>query len=156
MERPEIRIGTSSFSEADWVGPFYPSGTRPADFLRYYTTQFSTVEIDASYYAVPSIRTVERWREICPPHFILSAKFPRTIVHGGDTATPNASLVLNPEKTYSIRDQFLESMSRLGSNLGPLVLQFHGPGRSPCSHASSSGRRKSVSRSHTCRDRHLR
>jgi uncharacterized protein YecE (DUF72 family) len=124
VRTPEIRIGTSSFSEADWVGPFYPPGTRPTDYFQYYTTQFSTVEIDASYYAVPSVRTVDRWRDLCPPGFILSAKFPRSIVHGGESATPNPAIVLNPHVTYPIRDQFLQSMSRLGPHLGPLVLQF--------------------------------
>ncbi len=124
MTEPDIRIGTSSFSESDWVGPFYPAGTKPGDFFKYYTSRFSTVEIDASYYAVPSTRTVDRWRELSPPGFILSAKFPRSIVHGGEAATPNSRLVLNPDATYPIRDQFLSVMSRMGEHLGPLVLQF--------------------------------
>jgi uncharacterized protein YecE (DUF72 family) len=55
-----VRIGTSSFSETDWVGPFYPKGTRPADFLSYYATKYRTVAIDATYYAIPARRTVER------------------------------------------------------------------------------------------------
>ena len=41
-----IRWGTSSWSEKSWVGPFYPPGTKPGDFLRYYATQFDTVEVD--------------------------------------------------------------------------------------------------------------
>lgn len=124
MAEPDIRIGTSSFSEPDWVGPFYPAGTKPGEFFKYYASRFSTVEIDASYYAVPSTRTVDRWRELYSPGFILSAKFPRSIVHGGDAATPNSQLVLNPDATYKVRDQFLSTMNRLGPHLGPLVLQF--------------------------------
>lgn len=119
-----IRIGTSSFSENDWVGPFYPQGTRPADFLAYYATRYSTVEVDATYYAIPSRRTVEGWSRKISNDFILSAKFPRSIVHGGEGARPDPKIVLVPDKTYDDRDRFLDVMSIMGKRLGPLVLQF--------------------------------
>lgn len=119
-----LRIGTSSFSEADWVGPFYPAGTRPADYLKYYATRFNTVEIDASYYAIPRRTSVETWARKTPAGFLLSAKFPRSIVHGGEGPRPDPQTVLIPDRTYGDRDRFLEAMSALGSRLGPLVLQF--------------------------------
>jgi uncharacterized protein YecE (DUF72 family) len=119
-----VRIGTSSFSEADWVGPFYPPGTRPVDFLTYYAKRFNTVEIDATYYAIPSERTVDGWRLKTPEGFLIAAKFPRSIVHGGKAAKPDPEVILVPDATYSARDRFLEVMSRLGDRLGPLVLQF--------------------------------
>ncbi len=119
-----IRLGTSSFSESDWVGPFYPPGTRPADFLAYYATRYSTVEVDATYYAIPSRRTVEGWSRKISNDFILSAKFPRSIVHGGEGARPDNKIVLVPDATYEDRDRFLDVMSLMGKRLGPLVLQF--------------------------------
>lgn len=119
-----VRIGTSSFSENDWVGPFYPSGTKPAEYLVYYAKKFNTVEIDATYYAIPSAGTVDGWRLKTPDGFLISAKFPRSIVHGGKEAKPDAKIILDPEATYSVRDKFLEVMNRLGDRLGPLVLQF--------------------------------
>lgn len=119
-----VRIGTSSFSETDWVGPFYPEGTRPADFLAFYATRYNTVEIDATYYAVPSKRTVEGWVRRTPGDFLMAAKFPRSIVHGGDGPRPDPSVVLMPAATYGVRDRFLDTMSILGQRLGPLVLQF--------------------------------
>ena len=121
---PLVRFGTSSFASEDWVGPFYPAGTRPADFLRYYATQFDTVEVDSTYYAIPSPRTVDGWVEKTPEHFLLAAKFPRTIVHAGAGAQPDPRLVLDRDATYAARDQFLAVMARLGARLGPLVLQF--------------------------------
>jgi uncharacterized protein YecE (DUF72 family) len=120
----QIKIGTSSFSETDWIGPFYPPGTKPADFLSYYAKKFKTVEIDATYYAIPSRRTVDGWRNKTPDDFLISAKFPRSIVHGGKAAKPDPDVILVPEATYSARDKFLEVMNRLGDRLGPLVLQF--------------------------------
>src|SRR5206468_3839445 len=76
-----VRFGTSSFSSEDWVGPFYPPGTAPGDFLRHYAHAFDTVEVDATYYAVPSARTVDGWVAKTPEGFLLAAKFPRSIVH---------------------------------------------------------------------------
>jgi uncharacterized protein YecE (DUF72 family) len=119
-----VRFGTCSFSSTDWVGPFYPEGTSPGDFLRYYATQFDTVEVDATYYAVPDESTVDGWVEKTPENFVLSSKFPRSIVHAGDGPHPDAAKLLLPDHTYRERDEFLDVISRLGSRLGTLVLQF--------------------------------
>jgi uncharacterized protein YecE (DUF72 family) len=134
---PIIRFGTSSFSSPDWVGSFYPDGTPPAEFLRFYAARFDTVEVDSTYYAVPAARTVDGWAAKTPESFLIAAKFPRAIVHGGEGARPDASRVLAPEKTYRERDRFLSVMERLGPRTGPLVLQFPYFARSVF---SSSGR----------------
>lgn len=119
-----VRWGTSSFSSPDWVGPFYPPGTPAGAMLARYATVFDTVEVDSTWYALPSVRMVEGWAAKTPESFLLSAKFPRRIVHGGEGAVPDARLVLEPDSTYDVRDTFLERMRRLGPRLGPLVLQF--------------------------------
>jgi uncharacterized protein YecE (DUF72 family) len=119
-----IRFGTSSFSSTDWIGRFYPASTPASGFLRYYATVFDTVEIDASYYAIPSPRTADGWFQKTPEHFLISAKFPRSIVHGGRGARPDSDRVLKPDLTYPERDRFLEVMTRLGNRCGPLLLQF--------------------------------
>lgn len=49
----EILIGTSGYSYTEWVGPFYPKGTKAQSFLSYYATTFSTVELNFSYYRMP-------------------------------------------------------------------------------------------------------
>jgi uncharacterized protein YecE (DUF72 family) len=119
-----VRFGTSSFSSPDWVGNFYPQGTVPRNFLRHYATSFDTVEIDATYYAIPSAQTVSGWVDKTPEHFLVSAKFPRSIVHGGDRSVPDPEIILQPDATYAERDRFLAVMSRLGDRGGPLILQF--------------------------------
>ena len=121
---PLVRFGTSSFSEASWVGPFYPPGTKPADFVRCYAQSFDTVEVDATYYARPSARTVDGWAERTPDGFLLSAKFPRSIVHGGEESRPDPARVLVRDAVAAECDGFLDTMRRLGRKLGPLVLQF--------------------------------
>jgi uncharacterized protein YecE (DUF72 family) len=117
------RFGTASFSSRDWVGPFYPEGTSPGDYLAYYARHFDTVEIDATYYAIPDANTVAGWAAKTPDDFLISCKFPRTIVHGGEGPQPDRGKLLLPE-TYRDRDEFLETISRLGPRLGTLVLQF--------------------------------
>jgi len=121
---PFIRIGTSSFSETDWTGNFYPPKSKPSEFLTHYAKRFDTVEIDATYYAIPSYQTVDGWKSKTPEDFLISAKFPRSIVHAGEGPKPDGDIILVPDKTYPARDRFLETMERLGDRLGPLVLQF--------------------------------
>lgn len=119
-----IRLGTSSWSEKGWVGPFYAPGTAPGDFLAAYAQQFDTVEADVTYYRVPSPRMVDGWRDRTPPGFKLAAKFPRSVVHGGSGAQPDPAAVLVPSRVDADVRAFLEAMDRLEGKAGPLVLQF--------------------------------
>jgi uncharacterized protein YecE (DUF72 family) len=120
----ELRYGTSSWSEKSWVGPFYPDGTKQGDYLPHYATQFDTVEADVTYYRIPSERMVEGWERKTPDGFELCAKFPRSIVHGGEGARPNPETVLVPESVSEDAQAFCGKMGALGGKCGPLVLQF--------------------------------
>lgn len=122
--RAKFHYGTSSWSEASWAGTFYPAGTKPADQLRHYATQFPAVEADVTYYRVPDKKLVEGWATKTPRDFRLCAKFPRSIVHGGDAATPDPRTLLLREHVAADTDRFLEAMDLLGERCGPLVLQF--------------------------------
>jgi uncharacterized protein YecE (DUF72 family) len=97
---------------------------KPGDFLGYYATQFMTVEADTTYYAVPRPELVLGWEKKTPPGFVLSAKFPRSIVHGGQEAKPDRTRVLVPDVVGRDLDAFLAAMDLLGPKCGPLVLQF--------------------------------
>ena len=119
-----LRLGTSSFSSKDWSGVFYPPALASARYLTHYATQFDAVEVDSTYYAVPRRSMVAGWAQKTPEGFLLCAKFPRSIVHCGRGARPDARLVLQPDATYHDRDQFLAAMREMGPKLGPLLLQF--------------------------------
>lgn len=123
-KRREIHYGTSSWSEPSWEGVFYPAGIRPAEMLPHYATHFGAVEADVTYYRVPDDKLVEGWVKKTPAEFKLCAKFPRSIVHGGDGATPDARKLLLREHVAADTDRFLAAMSLLGKRCGPLVLQF--------------------------------
>jgi uncharacterized protein YecE (DUF72 family) len=84
-------IGCQGWNYEDWVaGPasdetvFYPRGTRPAAMLDLYARAFTTVEIDSTFYAVPSAATVDGWHKRTPPRFTFALKLPRQITHEFD------------------------------------------------------------------------
>jgi len=55
-----FRIGTSGYSFPDWVGPFYPPGTRRQEMFAQYVRQFHTVELNYTFYRMPAAKTLER------------------------------------------------------------------------------------------------
>jgi uncharacterized protein YecE (DUF72 family) len=61
-----IRIGTSGFSYKDWVGPVYPAGLPERDWLSFYAREFSTVELNVTFYRIPVQRTVAGWVDKTP------------------------------------------------------------------------------------------
>jgi uncharacterized protein YecE (DUF72 family) len=110
---PGLYIGTSSWSSTDWVGPFYPPGLKPEQFIEHYATVFDTVEVDATYYRPPTRANVDSWRRRTPEGFTFALKTPGHITH------ELALLDADDEM-----DAFLEVASGLGSRLGPVLLQF--------------------------------
>ncbi|MBD3403023.1 DUF72 domain-containing protein [candidate division GN15 bacterium] len=113
MSSAKVRVGTSGFSYKDWLGNFYPNFCPDRDFLRFYASQFNTVEIDATFYRIPAPSTVERWVANTPQDFVFAAKFPRTVTHEGEDSS-----------RVEEAGRFLEVMRGLGDKLGPLLLQF--------------------------------
>ncbi len=78
-----IFVGTSGYSFADWVGPFYPPGTRSGDFLAYYARHFDVVEVNSTYYRVPDPRVVEMMERKTPEHFRFVVKLNQAMTHEG-------------------------------------------------------------------------
>jgi uncharacterized protein YecE (DUF72 family) len=76
-----IYVGTSGYSYKDWIGPFYPEGTKQRDMLDYYARHFPCVEINATYYSVFSEKTFAGMAERTPPKFRFSIKAPGTATH---------------------------------------------------------------------------
>jgi uncharacterized protein YecE (DUF72 family) len=76
-----LYIGTPAFTASGWEGSFYPEGTKSADFLRYYAQHFNSVEVDSSFYRIPSASTVRGWASKTPAGFVFAAKVPQVITH---------------------------------------------------------------------------
>jgi uncharacterized protein YecE (DUF72 family) len=76
-----IRIGTSGFSYKDWVGPVYPQGLPKRDWLAYYAAQFQTVELNVTFYRIPTTRNTDAWIRNTPDDFRFSVKAFRGLTH---------------------------------------------------------------------------
>jgi uncharacterized protein YecE (DUF72 family) len=70
----KIDIGCSGYSYTDWTPAFYPAGTRPQDMLAYYARHFSTVEINFTYYRMPTAKTFMRMVQQTPEDFTFWVK----------------------------------------------------------------------------------
>jgi len=111
-------IGLSGYSYKPWQGSdrFYPTGLRQADFLRYYSTRFDTVELDGSWYRLPTDKAVADWIAMTPDHFIFSPKAHRQITHRSR---------LKPD-CYEFARVMLARFTPLAEigRLGPLLIQL--------------------------------
>lgn len=77
----EFFIGTCGWDYPHWRQVFYPSGIRASDRLGWYAMHFNTVEVDATFYGLPSTSAIRRWYETVPAGFRFSFKAPRIITH---------------------------------------------------------------------------
>jgi uncharacterized protein YecE (DUF72 family) len=114
-----ILIATQGWNYAAWVGPFYPLGTRPAEFLPIYSRAFRGVEVDSTFYAIPDARAVTAWRERTPRDFTFTLKMPQEITHERRLADAD-----------DLVQMFLDRARELGPKLGPILLQM-GPDFAP-------------------------
>jgi uncharacterized protein YecE (DUF72 family) len=112
-EQAAIHLGTSAFTAAGWERSFYPAGLKPADHLIDYAEHFDTVEVDSTFYRIPSLSTVRAWHAKTPPGFLFAAKVPQTITH--------EKVLVDCDEELK---KFLAAMDCLGEKLGPLLFQF--------------------------------
>jgi uncharacterized protein YecE (DUF72 family) len=108
-----LYIGTSGWHYKHWRGPFYPAEQRAPGMLSFYVQQFDTVEINNSFYRLPSPTAFESWRDQTPAHFCFAVKGSRFITHMKKLKDPASALA-----------NFLPRVEILGKKLGPLVFQL--------------------------------
>jgi uncharacterized protein YecE (DUF72 family) len=108
-----LLVGTSSWSTQDWCGSFYPEKTQPGEMIAVYSRKLRTVEIDATWHAMPNHTMVDAWRSRSAEDFVFSAKVPKIISHDKYLEDCEGEL-----------KAFISVISRLGDKLGPMVLQF--------------------------------
>ena len=114
-----LRLGTCGWSYDAWIGPFYPPGTRPVDFLTLYARAFDTVEVDSTFYAIPAVKTVRGWASRVGDGFQFALKLPQEITHE-----------LRLRSSEDLCRQFVDVARELGPKLGPILIQL-GPDFGP-------------------------
>jgi uncharacterized protein YecE (DUF72 family) len=108
-----IRVGTSGYNYPEWKGAFYPVGLPAARMLRFYAERFDTVEINYTFYRMPTPALTTRWAEATPDRFVFTLKAPGRITHQRRLADVGEPLA-----------RFLGAAAALGARLGPLFFQL--------------------------------
>jgi uncharacterized protein YecE (DUF72 family) len=106
-------VGTSGWSYKEWKGVFYPADLPADEMLRYYAERFPTVEVNNSFYRVPSERVLLQWAEQAPPAFRFVLKASRRITHINRLSAADESL-----------EYFLRISNVLGERRGPTLFQM--------------------------------
>jgi len=108
-----VRVGTSGYAYKEWKGPFYPEDLAAAKMLAYYAERLDTVEINNTFYRMPSEKLLRGWAAEVPGHFSFVLKASRKITH---------------QKRLKECEEALEYLTRtaaaLGDRLGPLLFQL--------------------------------
>jgi uncharacterized protein YecE (DUF72 family) len=121
MADEKFIVGTSGYSFADWVGNFYPAGTKQSQMFECYSRHFQAVELNFTFYAMPSQATIQRLVENSPPDFGFWVKANQQLTHGQDrSATAGFLDALSPmretNKLLGVLLQFPQSFHRTIEN----------------------------------------
>lgn len=108
-----VFIGTSGFSYKEWKKNFYPSDLPESRFLSYYASRFNGVEIDSTFYRLPTEKALDSWRDSTPEDFRFAIKASQKITHRERLVVPSEAL------TY-----LLGALPRLGEKLGVVLYQL--------------------------------
>jgi uncharacterized protein YecE (DUF72 family) len=104
-----LYVGTSGFSYPTWKPDFYPAGTPQKEFLHAYGERLNSVELNATFYQLPSEERLRGWADQTPPDFRFAVKMNRRATHFGD---------------LSVVGTFCERVRALGDRLGPILVQL--------------------------------
>jgi len=110
----DVRIGTSGYHYKHWVDTFYPPKTPASKMLDYYVRHFDTLELNNSFYRLPTIAAFESWRDATPTNFVFAVKASRFITHNKKLKDPENAL-----------DNILPRAEHLGKKLGLCSFNFH-------------------------------
>ena len=108
-----LYIGTSGYSYKDWIGNFYPKSIKPQDMLEFYARQFNFIEINYTYYRIPTAKMFNNMQKKTDEDFIFSVKLHQSMTH--ERAATN--------QDYAVFKDAVSVLYKTGK-LGCLVAQF--------------------------------
>lgn len=109
-----LRAGTSGFAFKEWKGSFYPSDLKDDGMLGYYASRFPIVEINNTFYRLPSENVIQSWAAQVPESFTFAIKASQRITHFAR---------LKPESASAL-EYLLKTTAALGGRLGPVLFQL--------------------------------
>lgn len=110
----QVRIGTSGWTYDGWRGPFYPPGVAKKNWLVWYADQFSTTEINGSFYRTPSLEAVKSWHDQTPDDFIFAWKASKFITHWKRLS----------DKSVNSIELMETRLKKLRHKIGPVLFQL--------------------------------
>lgn len=108
-----IWIGTSGWVYKEWAGHFYPKGWPKKDEFSYYVRHFPTVEINATFYRLPTLKMVRGWNERSPEGFVFAVKGSRYLTH-----------IRRLKDTGPGLRKYFSRLTPLGNRTGPILWQL--------------------------------
>lgn len=108
-----VYVGTSGYNYPEWRGHFYPEKHPAKGMFRFYAERFRSVEINYTFYRMPTMATIEAWRAQAPDGFSYALKAPKRVTHD--------KRLLDCVDPLSV---FCEHARALGPHLGPLLFQL--------------------------------
>jgi uncharacterized protein YecE (DUF72 family) len=109
----DIRIGTSGYHYRHWKGNFYPEDLSTAAMLPFYLNYFDTLELNNTFYRLPTESALAGWRDAVPDNFIFAVKASRFLTHNKKLKDPENAL-----------ENLLPRVKILGKKLGPILFQL--------------------------------
>ena len=106
-------IGTSGYNYPEWRGSFYPEKFPTAKMLAYYSARFNTVEVNYTFYRMPTPALLEGWANGTPDGFTFTLKAPRRITHDSKL-----------QRVEDLTQTFCRTAATLGGKLGVLLFQL--------------------------------
>ena len=108
-----LHVGTSGYNFPEWKGSFYPPKLPSSKWLEYYAQQLGTVEINYTFYRMPSEKTIAGWNAATPEGFTFVLKAPQRITHFARLRNIDEPLRL-----------FLDLIRKLNTKLGAVLFQL--------------------------------
>ncbi|MEM6393841.1 MAG: DUF72 domain-containing protein [Planctomycetota bacterium] len=115
MDASRFCLGTIGFSYQDWAGVFYPERVRAERRLPWYAERFGTVELDTTFYGMPTAERVRAWAGVVPEGFRFSLKMFRVVTHVGVVGSP---------VSIGLARGFVDVVRRFEEKLGAVLIQF--------------------------------
>ena len=118
---PKFIVGTSGYSFRDWIGTFYPADATQKDMFGHYVRHFETVELNFTYYRLPTARTIDKLARSSPEGFTFWVKANQETTHKHNRAVAGDFLegispLVDADKLAGVLLQFPQSFHRTVAN----------------------------------------
>lgn len=122
--KPNIYIGPPIWANKDWIGKIYPFNAKEKDLLYYYTRQFNTLELNVTHYQIPTLETIQRWKEAAADGFKFCPKFPQIISHDRQLVGCDALTSEFCNAVLGLEEHLGMTFLQLSPNFNPKQIKF--------------------------------